>query len=225
MSMKCVVCTNTNPENKNSPGILKFLNKKMTKILNKIWDYIVLDSEIIQETESAKHNDIGFDINWRDDRRDNFDWTLLMWAVFYNREELIRYFLTYPDININNKDCDGWTALYISCYTNNVLIIKLLLGHKDIDVNIQNRFGQTGLHNACFNNNIEIVRELLLDARVDIWIRDKDGLSARDIAMQNRCRGIANMLKRIGRMSLLRILNKALCRDISRMIIEEYVGV
>jgi len=191
----------------------------MNIIRDEIRDEEVLDSEIILIIECAKRKDPSFDINWVD----GSDWTLLIHAVFLDREELAEYILEDPNIDVNYKDVNGFTAFYNACFDGNIPILKLLLSHQNLDVNIQSKHGRTGLHRACFNNNIEIGRELLLDARIDASIRDNQGKTARDIAIMRGYPGIANMIKRIGRTSLLRIPNKALCRDIARMIIEEYV--
>ena len=81
----------------------------------------------------------------------------------------------------------------------------------------------TALHCACCNDRVEIIRELLLDARVNTLIREYvHDETAEDIAIHNGNLKITNMLKRTGCTSLLRIPNALLCRDIIRMIIEEY---
>jgi len=191
----------------------------MNKIYGKIYNDETPDSEIIQEIESTKREDLGFDINlvWN-------DWTLLIWSIFQNRRELVKYLLTYPDIDVN-LECFVWdnTALHESCFTNNIHFLKLLLGHKNINVNAQEYWGWTGLHIACLEGYKAHVKELLLDARIDLSIRDKDGRTARDCAIRETHPEIANMLKRTECTSLLRIPNASLCRDITRMIIEEYV--
>ena len=191
----------------------------MNKIYNKIWDEAILDSEIIQETESLKHQDPKFDINSLQN-----GWPLLMDAVYNGREELVRYLLSDPNIVVNLRNSAwGKTALHESCCTNNIHILKLLLDHKNINVNTQDNDGWTGLHDVCWCNHIKIVKNLLLDARVNVMIRDEDGNTARDCAIRETHLEIANMLNRTECTSLLRIPNASLCRDISRMIIEEYV--
>jgi len=70
----------------------------MNNIHNKIWDIAILDSEIIQETESVKSNDPKFDINLECGDVDN--WSLLMFAIRRDRRELVRYLLTYPNIDL-----------------------------------------------------------------------------------------------------------------------------
>jgi len=190
----------------------------MKRIYDKIRDERFPDSEIIRDVESAK-NEPGFDINWEDNTQ-----SLLIIAILHDREELVRYLLTYPEIDVNHVESDlENTSLHVSCCDRRVPILKLLLSHRDINVNIQNTWRWTGLHNACRYNHIEIVKELLLDARVDVMIRDELGETARDDAIRERHYGITNILKMMQYTSLLRIPNEALLHDIVRMIIEEYV--
>jgi len=182
-----------------------------------IIDEAIPDSELIRVIEDAKHRDPGFDINLSDE---NYYCSSLIRAVQYNRKELIEYLLSDPKINVNYKNYYGYTALYL---TRDIFILKLLLRHRGIDVNIQNCSGWTGLHwVCCYYNGIEIMRELLLDARVNPSIHNYSCKTARDYAIQKGHHEIANMLKRTGHTSLLRIPNALLYRDISRMIIEEY---
>ena len=125
--------------------------------------------------------------------------------------------------NINCRDSLGYTLLADAIVWRRKELVEYLLSDPRINVNTQDMSGWTGLHDACSNNNIEIVRKLLLDARVDTSIRNEYGDTVRDIAIWEGYLGIANMLKRIGHTSLLRIPNASLCKDITRMIIEEYV--
>ena len=198
-------------------------NKNKNIIWDKIMDKEVLDSEIIQEIESVKHNDSGFDINGLDEERDG--WTLLKYAVRSNREKLVEYLLMDPNINVNHKSpLSEFTAMHLLCiYTDNVHILKLFLGHRDININNEIFLSQTELHCACCNNRIKIVKELLLDARINIMLGSLWGVKARYIAKDEGHVRIVNILKRIEYTFLIRIPNGVLCRDIVRMIIEEYV--
>jgi len=182
----------------------------LNKILNKIYNNAIHDSEIILDTEAAK-NIPGFNINW-----------VLMPAVGWNRKELVEYLLTDNNININFRGLsNGCTALF---WVRGNPILKLFFNHKDIDVNIQNMAGWTVLHYACNMKSKERVKELLLDARVDTLIRNNDNDTAKDIAIKwGNCHNIVNILKRIGHTFLLRIPNNVLYMDIVRMIIERYV--
>ena len=184
----------------------------MERIFDNIGRNSVCDSEIIQDIERIP----GFDINLG---YGEIDWSSLMWAVGLDRKELVRYLLSDSSINVNHRSNQGNTALH---FCEDISILKLLLCHRDIDVNIQdNNNGWIVLHRACYNNRIGFVRDLLLDARINIIIRTNRGETARDIAREY-CTDIANMLKMVQYTPLLRIPNDALCRDIVRMIIEEY---
>jgi len=191
----------------------------MEEISRKIRSDAIHDSEIIQEIEYAKHRDPEFDINGRD----TYDLSFLMNAVGLSRKELVRYLLNDPNINVNYS-LEYNSVFHLVCWQRKTSILKLLLERRDLNVNIQNTYGTTGLHVACIWGLEMCIKELLLDARVNPLIRNNDGKTARDYVIQEeRHYGIANMLKRVLHTSLLRIPNKALCRDIVRMIIEEYV--
>ena len=187
----------------------------MEIIYDKIRDIKIPDSEIIQDIEHAKCKDLGFDINLGNKN----NWSLLMNAVDNRREELVRYLLSIPGINVNHRSFGGNTVLY-SCET--VSILKLLLNRRELDVNIQNIWGYTGLHRSCFWGRKACVKEYLLDARGDAFIRDRDGDTARDNALRRGYVDIAKIISNSRYTSLLRIPNASLCRDITRMIIEEY---
>jgi len=190
--------------------------KAYEKLLYKITDKAIVDSEIIWDLECAKE-DLDFDINWGDLR---YDRTALIFAVSGSgRKKLVEYLLSDPNVDVNHKSEGDSTALYFCAQ---VPILKLLLSHKDIDVNPSNRT-DTILHEICYSNRIGMARELLLDARINTSVCDIYGYTAMKNAIRRRHHGIVNMLKRTGRTSLLRIPNASLCRDITRMIIEEYM--
>ena len=192
----------------------------MEKIYHNIWNKAILDSEIIQEMESAKHRDPGFDINYVDYY---MHWSLLMYAVFWKRIELIRYLLSDPDINVNHETSWGNTILHLLCNRGNMnSLLTLLLSRKDINVNIRNKYGYTGLHWAHYLGHEECVKELLFDARVDIFAHNYCEKSIYAMIMDQHHDRIDNMLRMVQYTSLIRIPNKALQHDIVRMIIEEY---
>jgi len=190
----------------------------MKRIFNEISNKPVLYSQIIiQETESAKCNDPGFDIN---EMCNETNWTLLMNAVYHGRKEIVEYLLSIPGININHRSVYDSTALH---FCDNVSILKLLLSRRDLDVNIQNENGRTGLHYLCYWGHKARVREYLLDARINVLIRDNNGYTARDYALKYRYPDIAKIIGNSRHTTLLRIPNRALLHDVVRMIIEEYM--
>jgi len=194
-------------------------NRNMDIICKKIWHSTNSDSEIIRNIECAKHRDSKFDINWINKGK-GYNYTL-MCAVYYGRKELVEYLLSDSNIDVNLGNSRwGNTAFHALCsmYNSN-RILKLFLSHRDINVNAQNFERWTGLHFACWDGHIKCVKELLLDVRINTSIRNGEGNTARDIAIRRRHLGIANILRKTGYTSLLRIF----CYDIARMIIENYV--
>jgi len=187
----------------------------MDNIYDNIWSGSILDSKIIQKMECAK-KDSKFDINFI---KDGSDWTLLRCANFWNREELVRYLLSNPNINVNHRSNYNSTVLH---FCEQVSILKLLLDRRDLDVNIQNNHGSTGLHRVCWWGCKALVKEYLLDARGDALIRDDDENTGWDIALREGCPDIAKIIGNSGYTPLLRIPNASLLHDIVRMIIEEY---
>jgi len=71
----------------------------MERIFDKIYNKKFLDSEIIQDIESAKYKDPEFDINLGD----KYNWSSLIKAVIRSREELVKYLLSDPNINVNHS--------------------------------------------------------------------------------------------------------------------------
>jgi len=188
----------------------------MKTIFDKITRSVINDLEIIQDIECVKCKDPEFDINFG---YYEYDLSLLVDAVDYGREDLVRYLLSDPNINVNHRSKQGNTVLH---FCDKVSILKLLLDHKDLDVNIQNSVGWTVLYHVCFSGLKACVKELLLDARIDVLIRDNKGRTARDYALKRGYPGIAKIINNFRYTTLLRIPNKALLHDIVRMIIEEY---
>jgi len=189
----------------------------MEKIIDETIRGVINDSAIILETESAKSRDPKFDIN----KCNGQNWSLLMYAVWWNRKNLVMYLLSVPGINIYHRDDYGNTALHY-CYQ--VSILELFFSRSDFDVNIQNGIGQTGLRRLCDRGrHKEGVREYLLDARADVLIRDEDGETVLDYALRKGYLGTTKIINNSLYTTLLRIPNNLLLHDIVRMIIEEYV--
>jgi len=189
----------------------------MGRIIYKIRRSVFDDSEIIQETESDKCNDPKFDINLP---QGSSNWSLLMYAVCHGRKELVRYLLSFPNIDVNYRS--NFNSISLN-FCEDVSILRLLLSRRDLDVNIQNVWEHTGLHHACWMGRKACVREYLLDARVNVLIHNKNGKTALDIALINEDPDVAKIINNSRYTILLRIPNKTLIHDIVRMIIEEYV--
>jgi Ankyrin repeats (3 copies) len=102
---------------------------------------------------------------------------LLIEAVRYQNQEIIKYLLDQPDLNINIycvnpvSGAPQCTALHGAASQDNANILQLLL-QKDIAPNILNQNGYTPLHYACAFGSLKVVKALIADPRVDINVKD-----------------------------------------------------
>jgi len=158
-----------------------------------------------------------FNIN---EESDFGSWTILISACESGRKELVKFLLTYKDININHKNRYGDTALQV-CWNKECL--QELLRHKNIDVRTQNKYNRTALFSSRTISHVESVIELLLDARIDPFICDNWNNTAQDIALYWGRYRSAKIIGNIQYTSLLRIPNGSLIYDIVRTIIREYL--
>jgi len=188
------------------------MENKMQNIRYKILNQInpVEDEKIIRDIEYIK-NDPEFDINWR--KGEFHGVTLLMCAIFKNRNKLVEYLLKDPYIDVNIK-CNCCAAIF---HCRNVSILKLLLNHTNIDVNIQDNGRNTVLHHWCEYSNVaetEMIKELLMDGRIDLSIKNKCGKTALDIAIKRKYYDIAKMI------IIMSPTNIVLSKDLARKLCE-----
>ena len=117
-----------------------------------------------------------FDINYISN--DNNGLSLMHNAVLYNRLDMLRYFVSLPNMNIDRKDVFGHTPLFYAASIGKESIVNLLLQYCDrININSQDNDGFTPLHAACAKNHVDIVR-LLVDAGCDTTIQNNDKSNA-----------------------------------------------
>ncbi len=101
--------------------------------------------------------------------------TLLIYAVEFNKINLIKLLLSRNDINVNAKNNEGDTALHFAtrgCFTE---IMKLLLAKPDLDVNAKDNEGRVALHYAAMLGQQDSVKLLLNNKGIDINAQDKHG--------------------------------------------------
>lgn len=77
---------------------------------------------------------------------------------------------------------------------NKINDVKLLLD-RGADLNIKNNKGNTALMYACLLNHEPIVK-FLVDKGADLNIKNNEGYTALDIALNQKYRKIANIIKR-----------------------------
>jgi cytohesin len=137
------------PPHKKSEMILEEIKKDIPN-LNLIQDLIIL----------------GADLKWQDE--DNDGWTLLHWAAFFGRVEIVRMLID-AGADLNVQDEYGRSPLIWSAYYDNIEEIARVLIDGGADVNIQDNYGWTPLHMATKWENVEMVQILVnAGARTDI---------------------------------------------------------
>jgi len=77
--------------------------------------------------------------------QDDFGYSALIEAVEYNKIEVVKLLLKFPNININHQDYKQWTALIKASFHGFTNIVVELLKYKDIDINIRNNMDLTAL--------------------------------------------------------------------------------
>ena len=103
----------------------------------------------------------SFDINGQDD----YGFTVLMYAILDDQDDLCKFLLKMPEINVNIKTLTGNTALTYAVLRQNTEIIKLLLDFPGININSRNEKGSSALRIAKYFNFTEII-ELLEKAKL-----------------------------------------------------------
>ena len=99
----------------------------------------------------------GDDVN-----KNEYGWTALMWAVFYNHNSVVALLLrSSPKIDVNQQDKQGKCALHYASEWKNNGALKLLLDVPTIDVNIVTNIGDSAVHRACLGDNVEGLKLLL----------------------------------------------------------------
>lgn len=89
--------------------------------------------------------------------------TPLMWSIYYENKELVKYFLTDPLLELRIQDKQGKTALMYAVEKNNQEIIDLITKHSSVGfcLPVVDTHGMTALHYAVWNNNEATVRKIL----------------------------------------------------------------
>ena len=110
-------------------------------------------------------------------------WTALM-AASRNGHDDIAELLVNTKIDVNAQNIYGGTALYIASQNGHLNTLCILL-NANADPSIAKGDGWTPLMVACKYGYDNIV-ELLINAKVDVNAQNKKGVTALDIASQNR---------------------------------------
>ncbi|HEY0211458.1 ankyrin repeat domain-containing protein [Acerihabitans sp.] len=105
----------------------------------------------------VKHNNI--DINSRDGC-----YNPLCKAIIEKRLDIVKLFLTSPDLDVNRCNAKGRTALHIAVAMRNEAIVRALLQKRLIDINIMDKNGITPMMMASIPGNENIMAIFLAES-------------------------------------------------------------
>lgn len=91
---------------------------------------------------------------------------LLHLALLLDDEDISRYLMDLPTVNLASITVDGWQPLHCAANVGNSTLVELCLDH-GAPVSAKIYDGQTPLHKACRTGNLDCV-ELLLNAGADV---------------------------------------------------------
>ncbi len=126
--------------------------------------------------------------------RDALARSALLIATQNGHLQLIRS-LVDSGASIMATDAQGNTFLHYTARLGNLDLLKVAL--KANNVNAQNAQGQTALFTSARQNHLEQIKELLA-ASADATIQDKSGLTAFDMACDESCMGVFDVLLKAG---------------------------
>lgn len=118
--------------------------------------------------------------------------TLLHLALLLDDEDISRYLMGLPTVNIASVTVDGWQPLHCAANVGNSTLVELCLDH-GAPVSAKTSDGQTPLHKACQTGDLDCV-ELLLDAGADVNADDVCGLTPLHTASSAGFQSIVELL-------------------------------
>lgn len=133
----------------------------------------------------------GFDVDTRDAR----DWTPLMVAAFYGREQLALMLLDYG-ADIFAKDRGGYTPLHWAAFSGYQEVVSLLLD-RGLPANVTSNAGITPLLQAAARGHLAVIG-LLLERQANPNLNAKDGSSPLLKAVANNHLAVVQVLLNAG---------------------------
>lgn len=123
--------------------------------------------------------------------------TILHTASQNGHYEIVSYLIQQQDIDINAKNIYGSTPLIFAASKGHLDIVKLLLKN-GADIGIKTYYLASILHAAVYHNQSIVVEYLLNHAPELIEVQTIDGVTALDVAYDQKNETIINMFKQHG---------------------------
>lgn len=117
-------------------------------------------------------------ININDQDGDNNLDTALSCAVYCGYEHIVKFLLSFKDIDVNVQNKSGKTALHLSVDAKRPNMAKLLLTNPKLKINLQDNNGNTALIYAAIGGQENIMKLLLRNSHIDVNLQNKYGSTA-----------------------------------------------
>ena len=109
----------------------------------------------------------GEDVN----SRDADDNTGLMYAISRGHNEIVKFLVEQPTVDLNCTSREGNTALHIAADVDNVEVVRMLLDDARLNTaNHKNNDGDTPVMTAMITHSLNALRELVAHPSVDLDI-------------------------------------------------------
>ena len=113
------------------------------------------------------------------------DTTPLISATIWNRADIVRILLSYPNTKLDVKDSKGYTCLHWACYHDTAEIVHLLVEDdrcsKDL-INMKSEGGDSALIVCVWRASIQALKVMAKVEDSDFGIKDAKGLSLLEVA-------------------------------------------
>lgn len=121
-------------------------------------------------------------------------WTALVTAVASGLDEVVRWLLALPGLDVNRADAEGATALHVAARLGAAVGVEALMAHPRADLTAQDALGRTPLMDAARHANVEVAGMLLGPADAGVNLVDADRRTALHHAVAASAPGVARLL-------------------------------
>ena len=121
----------------------------------------------------------GEDVN----SRDGDDYTGLIYSISGGHNEIVKFLVEQPTVDLNCTSREGNTALHIAADVDNVEVVRMLLDDARLNTaNHKNNDGDTSVVFAMITHSLNALRELVAHPSIDLDTKDQLGKGLEEVA-------------------------------------------